>query len=95
MSDDALRVITVVVGSSIVAVLLLLLSLWLNKKEKQILKSVRADPDSNCAHEHWEVRGSNTVGYGQCLDCNREVNLADLFDALRNRMVSAIEKDRQ
>ena len=99
MSDDALRVIAVVVGASTVISLLWILSRWFNKKDLEFLSSVRAatraDPESSCTHEHWEVRGSNTIGYGQCLDCNREVNLADLFDSLRNRMVSSIEKDRK
>jgi len=84
--------LAVLVGSIAVFAILYMVTNW-------IIKPINEKPDnavkSNCAHEHWEVRGSNTVGYGQCLDCNREVNLADLFDALRNRMVSSIEKDRQ
>lgn len=42
-------------------------------------------PQPVCLHEHWEIRGQNAFGRGQCLDCEKEVPLDILFNALHNR----------
>lgn len=46
--------------------------------------------DKSCQHERWEVRLGNTVGFGQCFDCDQEIGINVLFNGLRDRMLRAI-----
>ena len=39
--------------------------------------------------------GQNLVGFGQCLDCGNQVNLADLFNELHTRLKSTIERSER
>ena len=41
---------------------------------------------NTCDHVHFEVYQNNRVGFGQCLDCDQEVNLAILFGNLAKRL---------
>lgn len=49
-------------------------------------------PPQTCLHEHWEIRGTNTYGSGQCLDCGKELHLITLLNALHDKMERLIRK---
>lgn len=53
---------------------------WSNAPESQ------PEPLPHCDHEHWDVLGSNRIGYGTCSDCKREVYLDELFRALKAKL---------
>ena len=44
----------------------------------------------SCEHGNWQVVGRNTVGFGECLDCGREIPLPVLFESLRRKMEAAL-----
>ena len=48
--------------------------------------NANVEADETCRHEKWKVQGHNRIGWGTCLDCNREVNLCQLFNNLKARM---------
>lgn len=70
---------------------------WFKKqvlKPEETQEHVPQEPEypiSLCPHANWVVRGTNHIGYGECLDCKREVPLAVLFNALHSRMEAAID----
>lgn len=39
-----------------------------------------------CRHEDWYVGSHNMMGYGSCLDCQKEICLSELFNALHDKM---------
>lgn len=45
-----------------------------------------------CDHENWEVWGTNTIGFGTCLDCHEQVPLDYLFNKLHAKMDAAISE---
>jgi len=46
----------------------------------------------DCEHKNWSVELDCVVGRGRCYDCKKEVDLTELFNSLRKRMESIIEK---
>jgi hypothetical protein len=48
-----------------------------------------------CQHANWRIQGRESVGFATCLDCGARVHLADALNALRDRMVAAIEAAEQ
>jgi len=46
----------------------------------------------SCAHHHWEIRLTDGVGCGTCLDCEHELSLIHLFNGLRQRLEAAVER---
>jgi hypothetical protein len=53
------------------------------------------NPPPACAHRHWTIYARNLVGFGQCLDCQREVAIPDLFNELHTRLESSIERSER
>jgi len=51
--------------------------------------------DPNCAHEAWEVLGSDPVGYGTCQNCGGRYGLPQLLNGLRDRLLSLITQVEQ
>ena len=47
---------------------------------------------TDCKHKHFSVLCYNRIGYGQCLDCNKEINLNILFNGLITRIETVIQK---
>jgi len=72
----------------------------LNRKEMNArsLRREDAEPipiptiDKNCQHIHWIVYGHNKVGFGQCLDCNKELGLNELINNTIERLRKAAKE---
>ncbi len=60
--------------------------MWPFRKKPGLLPS----PQPVCPHEHWVIRGQNLAGFGQCLDCDEQVPLVHLFNALHDKMEEII-----
>jgi hypothetical protein len=44
-----------------------------------------------CAHDgRWNVSGTNTIGFGTCLECGQEVNLGVLLNNSSHRLQDLI-----
>lgn len=61
---------------------------WFRKTTEKL--NEQSIPSIPCAHEHWTIFGSNSIGYGTCHCCGKEVPIDYLFNNLHARMKLAI-----
>jgi len=47
---------------------------------------------NECEHKNWKIQLDNRIGYGTCLNCDKEVPLSTLIVNVKKRLLYIISK---